>query len=258
MPTPTQGTPIWYELGSTDLAGAEAFYGRLFGWKVKEAGVPGFDYRLAELNGAMTAGMMKIDQQDGTPPPNWVIYYAVDKADDFVAKAGQAGAKTIVPPTDIPGTGRFAILADPQGAVFGVLQPLPMDGPPPGGPAFDMSKTGHGNWHELMSSDPTAGFDFYASMFGWGKGETMPMPDGAYQLFTHEGQALGGMMGLGDSPVSCWLPYFGVANTSQAIETIKAAGGNVHAGPMEVPGPAYIAVAQDPQGAWFAVVGAQK
>ena len=65
-------------------------------------------------------------------------------------------------------------------------------------------------------------------------------------------------MGLGNAPVPAWLPYFGVDNASSAVERIKAGGGQVMHGPAEVPGPAYIAVAQDPQGAWFAVVGPEK
>ncbi|MFC6673192.1 hypothetical protein [Marinobacterium aestuariivivens] len=82
---------------------------------------------------------------------------------------------------------------------------------------------------------------------------------GTYQLFRHNGIDIGGMMGLGDAPISNWLPYFGVdGGVSERIEVIRAAGGNVHHGPVEVPGGAYIAVAQDPQGAWFAVVGASK
>ena len=63
------------------------------------------------------------------------------------------------------------------------------------------------------------------------------------------------MMGLGNSPVPAWLPYFGVNGVDPAIERIKGAGGTIAHGPMEVPGNAFIAVGQDPQGAWFAVVG---
>ena len=80
-------------------------------------------------------------------------------------------------------------------------------------------------------------------------------PTGSYQLFSHDGADIGGMMGLGNSPVPAWLPYFGTNGIDAAIGRIKAAGGQVAHGPMEVPRGAFIAVAQDPQGAWFAVVG---
>ena len=158
-------------------------------------------------------------------------------------------------PGDIPGTGRFAVLADPQGASFGVLQPEPM---PDGGAgnAFDQQKAGHGNWNELMSTDPEAGFAFYSRLLGWQKSTPVDMGEmGTYQLFSHDGADIGGMMGLGNAPVPCWLPYFGANGVNAAIGRIKDAGGTVHHGPHEVPGGAFIAIATDPQGAWFAVVG---
>src|SRR5690606_33918847 len=109
-------------------------------------------------------------------------------------------------------------------------------------------------------TDPEAAFAFYAGLFGWTKGDAMDMGDmGTYQLVRHKGTDFGAMMGLGNSPVPAWLPYFGVERTvTETVELVQSAGGTVHHGPMEVPGPAYIAVAQDPQGAWFAVVGSQE
>ena len=77
---------------------------------------------------------------------------------------------------------------------------------------------------------------------------------GVYQLFRHAGAEIGGMMGLADAPFPVWLPYFGVNDAKAAMEAITAAGGAVQQGPFEVPGPAYIVVATDPQGAYFAVV----
>ena len=78
---------------------------------------------------------------------------------------------------------------------------------------------------------------------------------GTYQVFSHDGTDIGGMMGLGNSPVPAWLPYFGANGIDAAIARITKAGGKIAHGPTEVPGGAFIAVAQDPQGAWFAVVG---
>jgi hypothetical protein len=161
----------------------------------------------------------------------------------------------VTDPQDVPGTGRFAVLTDPQGAAFGVLQPEPMEDGSIGS-AFDQAAEGHGNWHELMTSDPAAAFDFYAKHFGWTKGETLDMGEmGAYQLFGRAGADIGGIMGLGDVPMPVWLPYFGVNDVQAAITAITAGGGHLHHGPMEVPGGAHVAVFNDPQGAWFAIVG---
>lgn len=252
----TQGVPCWYELGTTDLAAAAEFYRSVLGWTIVPSGMEGFDYHLAQAaDEVLVAGMSKSSGQAGAPPAYWLIYLACDSCDDTLAAVTDADGTAIMPAQDVPGTGRFAICADPQGAAFGILQPAPMD-EPPSGRAFDQDAQGHGNWHELMTSDPEAAFSFYADLFGWTKGEAMDMGDmGTYQLFEGGGTTLGGIMGLGNSPVPSWLPYFGSSSVQATVERITAAGGKVHHGPAVVPGGAHVAIAQDPQGAWFAVSG---
>ena len=252
------GKPCWYELATGDgsLGAAEDFYGEVLGWSFQNAGMEGFDYHLAASDGDMVAGLMVMPDEVRGMPPFWMIYFAVDDADRAAADIEAAGGKVHRAPADIPGTGRFAVLADPQGAVFGILQPAPMPGQEAAGNAFDQAKAGHGNWNELMTSDPEAGFRFYAGLFGWQKSRSFDIPEfGTYQLFSHDGADIGGMTGLGNAPVPVWLPYFGANGVEAAIARIEAAGGKLAVGPMEVPGGAFIAVAQDPQGAWFAVVG---
>ena len=252
------GSPCWYELTTSEgsLGAAEAFYRDVLGWSFADAGMEGFAYHLASVDGAMVAGAMNMPADAGAMPPSWMIYFAVDDADKAAADIAAAGGRIFREPADIPGTGRFAVVADPQGAAFGILQPTPMPGQEGAGGAFDQGKAGHGNWNELMTTDPEAGFGFYADLFGWTKGQAVDMGGmGTYQVFSHDGTDVGGMMGLGNSPVPAWLPYFGANGIDAAMERIAAAGGKVAHGPVEVPGGAFIAIAQDPQGAWFAVVG---
>ncbi|MFA7665556.1 MAG: VOC family protein [Burkholderiaceae bacterium] len=261
------GNPCWYELGTPDLDAAAGFYGRILGWEVFDSGMKGWEYRLARSGEDLVAGLMPTAGQKGPPPPNWLIYFAADDCDKTVADIVAAGGKVLRGPADIPGTGRFAIAADPQGAVFGLLQPdmsqmsaADRARAEAGAGAFDQNKAGHGNWNELMSTDPQGAYAFYSGLFGWTRGEAMDMGAmGTYQLVRRKGIDIGAIMGLGDSPAPAWLPYFGVSGrVSSTVEAIAAAGGKVHHGPVEVPGPAWIAVAQDPQGAWFAVVGAAR
>lgn len=250
------GKPCWYELSTSDLDAAEAFYAAVLGWSVRDSGMPGFTYHLAEAEGDAVAGLMTTPPQAAGVPPHWLIYFAVGDADGTAAAVAAAGGRIFAEPADIPGTGRFAVLADPQGAAFGILQPVPMDSSDPAGNAFDQQKVSHGNWNELMTSDPDAGFGFYADLFGWKKAQAVDMGEmGIYQIFSHDGAEIGGVMGLGNAPVPCWLPYFGANGVTAAIGRITAAGGTLAHGPFEVTGGAFIAVAQDPQGAWFAVVG---
>lgn len=191
-------------------------------------------------------------------PPFWMVYFAVDNADATVAQMVAAGAKVHRPVADIPGTGRFALLADPQGAGFGILEPLPRMDQGNGG-AFGPS-AGHGSWHELMSTDPKAAMAFYSKTLGWTPSTSMQMGEmGSYDLFSRNGSDIGGMMraapGMPGPAGSRWLPYFGVDGVAAAVTRITAAGGTCFMDPREVPGGAFILVAADPQGAHFALVG---
>lgn len=255
-----QGTPIWYELASNPAtrAAAEKFYAQLLGWEVVDSGMEGFDYNLAKSGEEMVAGMMAMPEDVQNMPPFWMTYFTVDDADATVAAAQKVGGSVHRPPADIPNTGRFAILADPGGAAFGILQPLPMEG------EENLEDCGHDaaphcGWIELMSPDLDAAFGFYSGLMGWQKSEAFDMGDaGIYQVFSHDGKEIGGMTGIGRAGRPMWLPYFTVPGVTSAIDRIRDLGGSVAHGPVEVPGGAFIAVAQDPQGAWFAVVGPEQ
>lgn len=256
--TRLQGTPCWYELSTSEghLGAAEEFYGAVLGWTFDDSGMEGFTYHLASASIEMVSGLMVTPSEAAGVPPHWLIYFAVEDADASATAIRAAGGRIVAEPADVPGTGRFAVAFDPQGACFGILEPAPMDGQRVAGGAFDQQKPGHGNWNELMTSDPVAGLAFYADLFGWQKSQTVDMGEmGRYQLFSHEGADIGAVMGLGQAPVPNWLPYFGVTGVDVAVDRIKAGGGRLAHGPAEVPGGAFIAIAQDPQGAWFAVVG---
>ncbi len=242
------GMPCWYELSASDLGGAKAFYGKVMDWAVADSGTPGMQYWIARAGDAMVAGMMKAENGQ---PLSWTIYFTVDNCDATAALAASLGATVIVPPADIPNTGRFAILIDPQGAGFGILQPLPggMGG------AFDQQKPGHGNWHELIVPDPIKGLTFYSKLFGWSKSRTVEMgPDMTYHVFKLGDLDLGGSCTLPDAAPH-WKPYFGITSAKAAIETVKAAKGKVLHGPDEVPGGAFTLQIEDTQGVRLALVG---
>jgi uncharacterized protein len=115
------GALCWCELDTTDTESAQKFYTALFGWGAKVSP----DYTEWQKNGTSIGGLMKIPKEWGPVPPNWLVYFASDDVDATAAKAAKAGGKMIVPPTNIPDMGRFAVLADPQGAVFAVFRPAP-------------------------------------------------------------------------------------------------------------------------------------
>ena len=246
------GMPCWYELATSDPDAAQAFYAPLMGWSWADAGMPGMDYRLASTPQGMVAGMMKAEPG---MPLAWTCYTAVDSADDTAALAASLGASIIVPPADIPGTGRFALLIDPQGAAFGILQPLPMaDGS--GSRAFDQQQMGHGNWSDLVSPDPAAANEFYGKLFGWTVSRSMQMGPGmTYHILARDGLDIGGTYSDPANPRTMWKPYFGVPSAKAAATQIAALGGKVLHGPDPVPGGAFIVQLSDPQGVLVAISG---
>jgi predicted enzyme related to lactoylglutathione lyase len=108
----------WTELLTNDTAAAEKFYAQLFGWKAKKGG----DYTEFAVGDTPDAGMMKIDERWGNVPSHWMPYFQVNDCDGSVAKAKELGGRVNVPPTDIENVGRFAMLADPQGAMFSIIK----------------------------------------------------------------------------------------------------------------------------------------
>ena len=122
------GKPCWYELCTAKgaLGDAEAFYGKVLGWTAQDSGMTDLEYHLAKADDDMVAGLMEMPPDAGGMPPFWMIYFAVDDADKAAAAIESAGGKIHRAPADIPGTGRFAVVGDPQGAGFGILQPEPM------------------------------------------------------------------------------------------------------------------------------------
>lgn len=245
---------VWYELMTSDAKAAESFYSSVVGWKATDSGVPGMSYTLLLAGATPKAGLMALAKEacDTGAKPGWVGYIGVDDVDSCVARVTKAGGATHVPPTDIPQVGRFAMLADPQGAVFCLFKPnTDMT------PAVNEMQLGSIGWHELMAADGEKAFAFYAGLFGWSKAEAIDLgPMGRYQLFTAGGEPIGGMMTKPpEMPEAFWSYYFRVDSIGAALERLKAAGAQVINGPMEVPGGSWIVQAIDPQGAAFSLVG---
>jgi predicted enzyme related to lactoylglutathione lyase len=253
MPNPF----VWYELTTTDAAAAEAFYAKVVGWTLQDSGQPAMKYTLLLSGELPVAGLMALPKEacDAGAQPGWTGYVGVDDVDTYAGRVTKAGGRIHMAPTDIPNVGRFAMVADPQGAVFSLFQPS-SDMPRP---AHDPMKPGLVGWHELMAVDGDKAFGFYADLFGWTKAEAIDMGAmGRYQLFTAGKDAIGGMMTKpAEMPIPFWNYYFQVDAIGLAMERLKAGGGKVINGPMEVPGGAWIVQGLDPQGAMFSLVSAK-
>ncbi|RVL62277.1 VOC family protein [Sinorhizobium meliloti] len=251
------GKFVWYELMTTDMKAAEAFYKDIVGWSARDAGMPGMNYTLLSAGDHQVAGLMTMPEGalDMQIPPAWLGYIAVDDVDESAAKLAPEGGTVHRAPEDIPNIGRFAIVTDPHGAAFALFRG---DGEPP--PAMEQMAAGNIGWHELMAGDLDTAFSFYSKLFGWTKDQAMDMGEmGVYQIFAHNGQPIGGMMTRPrEVPNPFWLYYFNVEAIDAAIDRAQSGGAKLLMGPMEVPGGAWIAQFIDPQGALFALVAPKR
>ena len=256
---------FWYELMTPDQAGSEAFYTQVVGWTAAAQNPDGHGnpYVVVSAGTRGIGGMLKLtdEMKAGGARPGWVGYIHVADVDAKVKAITEAGGAQLMPPMEIPGVGRFAMVADPGGAPFYVMTPKPSPGMDPG-PMPPAGTPGTVGWRELYSTLGDKGaIDFYAAQFGW---ETVGEFDmggtmGIYRLWGHDGEQLGGMMKKPDNiPMSLWAFYFTVEGIDAGAERIREAGGQVLMGPHEVPGGQWIVQGMDPQGANFALLSATK
>ena len=245
----TPGQFVWYDLMSPDVDGATRFYSEVVGWGTQQWDGPA-EYTMWTASGVPIGGVVPLTGEHAAAGvvPHWMAYITVADVDATIEKAKSKGASVVAEPRDIPDTGRFAVIRDPQGALIAVYKP--MNDSPIGEPGI-----GQFSWHELLTTDHPAAFEFYSDMFGWEKMSEMDMGGtmGIYQMYGIDGRMLGGMMNKGpDNPMPPnWLLYVRVEDVHKAVDKVKELGGQILFGPMEVPGGDEVATAVDPQGAAF-------
>jgi len=246
---------VWYELMTSDVRAAAAFYSEVVGWKADHSDP---QYTLLKVGDAQVAGMMETPPELKAMgvPPAWSGYVLVDDVDATEARVLQLGGKVMRPGSDIPDVGRFAVVADPQGASFQLFKPLRTE--PPAMPA--PGTPGTTGWHELHAMDGAAVWSFYATLFGWTKGEAMDMGAlGVYQLFEVDGVPSGAIMTKEPgTPRPGWRYYFHVAAVDAAAAKVRRLGGAITMEPMQVPGGNWVLHGRDPQGALFALMSMTK
>lgn len=244
------GRFVWYELLTLDPAAAVPFYSDVIGWKTEpwENG----KYTMWVAGQGPIGGTMPLPEaaRKMGAPPHWRSNVEVADVDGTVVRAKKLGAQVYVEPTDIPKVGRFAVIADPEGASLQVFKSAhPMA-------AHDTTKPGEFCWSELMTTAHESAFRFYSELFGWEKLSDHDMgPMGKYLIYGRGKQPFGGMFTKSKEMKmpAAWLYYTQVADLDAAVARAKAKGAKVLNGPMEVPGGARIAQLMDPQGAAFAL-----
>ena len=256
---------IWYELMTPAPAASKAFYDAVAGWDIDTQSVaPAIEYRMIKRSdGGMAGGVLTLTEEmrSNGARPGWLGYLHAADVDATVEAIESSGGKALMPPWDQPGVGRLALAADPQGAVFYLMDPLPPEGRPDAkSDVFSVDRPQHVRWNELSTSDQDGAIGFYSRHFGWIQDGGMPMGDmGDYKFISHDGVMIGAVMRKPPQmPVTAWTYYIGVDDIDRAARAIAHGGGQVLNGPMEIPGGEYSLNGLDPQGAAFGLVGPRK
>ena len=231
------GKFVWFDLMSTDPKASEDFYVGLFGWRVvpRDMGEMGV-YRMLY---AGDAGIGGIEASGGKT--YWLGYVTDPDVDATVARVGQLGGKVVSPPMDIPGVGRFAVIADRQGASLAAMTfPQPAGDAPKGPGTFC--------WKELHTTDPADARRFWCAVFGWGAKDLDLGRGGLYHAVTRGEEQEGGVMRMHGAYPPHWLYYVDVADVDAMTARATSLGGNLFVGPSDYRGMGRFSVIADPQG----------
>jgi predicted enzyme related to lactoylglutathione lyase len=231
------GRFLWFDLMTTDPAASRAFYGTLLGWDVRDHGP---DYLMIHVDGQPIGGM--VGTKPGEAPNAWIAYVSTDDLPATLAKVREQGGQVLVQKA-IDDLGEFAVILDRQGAAISAFRYVhETAGPraPKGAGAI--------SWAELHTTDPDDALAFYQAIFGWSS-ETW---GGDYILVgdDHDAGILKGQEGVPPH----WLLYASVADIVATAERVRALGGEVLAGPQDIPEVGRFAVFRDPVGAVMAAM----
>jgi predicted enzyme related to lactoylglutathione lyase len=247
------GRFVWYELMSSDPAGSIAFYENLLGWRFRDTPVGGRSYTMAHLGETAFGGVETLRQQG--VPTHWLAYVSVADTDAACQKVQQLGGKVLVAPTDME-PGRFAVIADPSGAVlalFAAKRPLP--------PEPERQPVGAFCWSECLTRRADKIADFYAQLFGWTLTKQQMEVAGqksAYWIFNRGERMTAGCMDLPPQAEAAgapphWLHYIHVQDVDRTAQKAEALRGSVACPPMDITGIGRFCIVNDPQGGMVAL-----
>jgi predicted enzyme related to lactoylglutathione lyase len=234
-----QGQPLWLDLVTEDADAAASFYEDLLGWEI----VPGREADLLVRNGGRDiAAIYQIsDEMPNASESQWLVGIVTDDLESSVEAARSAGGTVLREITDVPGSGRYAVLRDPQGAVVLV-----------GTPSRDLGgPRAHGNfvWAELWTDDLDAAAAFYAKLLGYQR-RSVDRPAGSYTVFSAGDAPQAGLVGTPDAEVKpAWAPYIAVSDLAATVARVDDLGGEVVIAPADDFAGGNVALIADPTGA---------
>jgi len=251
--TPTdvrvQGRWVWGELFADNVEAEKTFYREVFGWQYDTSGSGKDAYTLVRVNGRPIAGIIHYAKPpDAKRSARWLPLMSVPDAARAAQQADASGGKVLVPAKTFPGRGEVAVLADPEGALFGVIRTASGD------PADAFPSDNAWFWLELWAKDAARMAEFYGPLGGYTVTRQEGPGDRPELHLVAAGYPRAGVLEIERKDVpSTWLPYLRVKDLAQTVARIERAGGRI----IVAPGPEVrggrVAVFLDPLGAAVAV-----
>ncbi len=229
-----QGKFVWNDLLTDDVAAAKVFYGQLFGWTFEQI----VDYTVIINDGQRIGGMAQVDGDPGTSGvAQWLSSLSVADVDKATALLTEKGGIVHVGPLDLLNRGRGALVSDPQGAQFVLLNAT-------GGDPEDTEPViGSWLWHELWSNDSDASLAFYQKLAGYDfQGEKTD-----YLILLKDEQWRAGIRYIEESELEMrWVPVVRVVDTDDVAERAEKLGGKIRIGPRPTDSGGSVALLSDP------------
>ena len=243
------GEPCWADVMARDAAAARHFYQTVFGWTYQISDPEFGGYAICLAEGRPVAGIMPIGSDMADAPAAWNVYLASSHVDETAQKMEKAGARIMMTPADIPGSGRMAFAFDPTGAGVGLWQ---------GAGHIGFGTVAEPNsfaWTELNTGSPAEADAFYRELFGYQQ-QQVGSGDFDYTVWSLADNQVCGRMALPAEAAGTpahWMPYYAVEDTDAAIGRITEAGGALRHPPHDSPY-GRLAVVSDPDGAAFTII----
>jgi uncharacterized protein len=245
------GSFCWIELATSDQNSAKSFYGKLFGWEASDTPMGPNEFYTTFKLGSRDVGAaytIRPGQQEAGMPPNWMLYVAVENADDTARRAKELNGMVALDPFDVFDLGRMAVIQDPTGAMISLWQAKKHTGTGVAGEQGTLC------WADLSSTDPQTAARFYTQLFGWAI-EKAENDSSGYLHIRNGDQFIGGIPPVQHRNAnlpSHWLAYFDVANCDSLTETARQLGARSLVDPMTMENVGRWSILADPQGAIFA------
>jgi predicted enzyme related to lactoylglutathione lyase len=246
------GKFVWFELVTRDTRRAQAFYAEVLGWRTKPFAMGSASYDMISTGESLDTMIGGYAAPGRDQPAHWISYVSVEDVDAASRTAAAQGGKVIEPPADLPGVGRSARIADPQGAELCLFRNKDGDPPDP-----ETAPLGTFFWNELHTTDPASALAFYEKVVGFTH-QSMDMgPAGTYHVISRGGVDRGGVTPHLQGAKPHWLPYVNVADVDETLARAKRLGATLHVNAEDIPGVGRFGVFIDPVGAALALMKPQ-